>query len=753
MRYLLFLCLLMSNMSASARAQPNRDSGVLRYVTEDYLAGAVIRPARVLESDVVAQIIKAADGNSLLDEAMKELKSGLGLDPRDIEEVAILLDRKTIFSMARIADPDADETEEPPIDPIQLKNQLKQIALAMHNHHDAYNAFPDNDGRDNENKGNLSWRVHVLQMMDPRLYRQFHLNEPWDSEHNKTLIEKMPDVYRTPGVKQNGETSVHGIVGKNTIFSGDGPVSIRQITDGTSNTIMTVMAGADKADIWTKPGGISFKQGPPAETLGAIGTSVLMGRGDGSVAWFPADMKAETFRRLVVYNDHEVIEDIDTRTPLTERLPTWIVRSRTPLDRAAIFAAIKPMGEGVEGSTGGTLSYAFGNYVLAFPDAQTLVAAPEDLLPRVLKSQEPRGNLGVELQKLAADNDVAISADLTTLTPIRNLFAGNLPFAGVIQGIDVLNLTVDISGKGPYLHDIHAVMQTDVAAAQLSALLTGLVQMLKVQIRNVANTPDSPIPAGAAIALEKLYDHVDVMVEGNTVYYRMNKPKDFDSFLEQLKPAFTELSKAATARRNVNRQRRRTLDLRQIAIAFHNYHDVYNAFPRYNGDANPNPDNARLGLSWRVHLLPFLGESELYQEFDLDEPWNSETNKALIEQMPNVFSTPGVAEAGQTSIHVFIGDDALFGDGQKPTRMRDITDGTSNTLLAVQAGPDTAEVWTKPGGLKFTGKNSRQLLGKIGETFIGLLADGSIRHLSNMIDEGLLNNLIQHQDGHVVGEF
>ncbi len=290
MRYLLFLCLLMSNMSASARAQPNRDSGVLRYVTEDYLAGAVIRPARVLESDVVAQIIKAADGNSLLDEAMKELKSGLGLDPRDIEEVAILLDRKTIFSMARIADPDADETEEPPIDPIQLKNQLKQIALAMHNHHDAYNAFPDNDGRDNENKGNLSWRVHVLQMMDPRLYRQFHLNEPWDSEHNKTLIEKMPDVYRTPGVKQNGETSVHGIVGKNTIFSGDGPVSIRQITDGTSNTIMTVMAGADKADIWTKPGGISFKQGPPAETLGAIGTSVLMGRGDGSVAWFPADM-------------------------------------------------------------------------------------------------------------------------------------------------------------------------------------------------------------------------------------------------------------------------------------------------------------------------------------------------------------------------------------------------------------------------------------------------------------------------------
>jgi hypothetical protein len=61
--------------------------------------------------------------------------------------------------------------------------------------------------------------------------------------------------------------------------------------------------------------------------------------------------------------------------------------------------------------------------------------------------------------------------------------------------------------------------------------------------------------------------------------------------------------------------------------------------------------------------------------------WDSETNKTLIEKMPDVFKTPGVDESGLTSMHVFMGDNAPFGDGKKPTRIRDITDGTSNTLL------------------------------------------------------------------------
>ncbi len=66
----------------------------------------------------------------------------------------------------------------------------------------------------------------------------------------------MPAGFKTPGVKDAGKTSIHLLTGEGTAFGGDEAPSFRNVTDGTSNTIMTVMAGADKAEVWTKPGGL-----------------------------------------------------------------------------------------------------------------------------------------------------------------------------------------------------------------------------------------------------------------------------------------------------------------------------------------------------------------------------------------------------------------------------------------------------------------------------------------------------------------
>ncbi len=89
-------------------------------------------------------------------------------------------------------------------------NNLKQIGLAMHNYASANkDDFPPAAVCDKKGKPQLSWRVLILPYIDQNeLYKQFKLDEPWDSEHNKKLIEKMPAVYKLPGAKE-GTTDTH----------------------------------------------------------------------------------------------------------------------------------------------------------------------------------------------------------------------------------------------------------------------------------------------------------------------------------------------------------------------------------------------------------------------------------------------------------------------------------------------------------------------------------------------------------------
>ncbi len=78
----------------------------------------------------------------------------------------------------------------------QSQNNLKQIGLAMHNYHATNNMLPPHATYDKNGKPLLSWRVFILPYIEQQdLYKQFHLDEPWDSEHNKKLLAKMPVIY------------------------------------------------------------------------------------------------------------------------------------------------------------------------------------------------------------------------------------------------------------------------------------------------------------------------------------------------------------------------------------------------------------------------------------------------------------------------------------------------------------------------------------------------------------------------------
>ena len=125
---------------------------------------------------------------------------------------------------------------------VQSTNNLKKIGLAMHNYYNANKHFPLPASFGKDGKPLLSWRVYVLPYIDQNaLFKQFHLDEPWDSPHNRTLIDKMPSVYRLPMSKtEKGRTNYLLPVGNGAAFEADKPTEFKDIKDGLSNTIMVV---------------------------------------------------------------------------------------------------------------------------------------------------------------------------------------------------------------------------------------------------------------------------------------------------------------------------------------------------------------------------------------------------------------------------------------------------------------------------------------------------------------------------------
>ncbi len=196
---------------------------------------------------------------------------------------------------------------------MQCMNNFKQIGVAMHTYHSERNTLPPAASVDPSGEPLLSWRVHLLPYLGEKaLYDQFHLDEAWNSEHNQKLIPKIPAVFSCPASpsRQDGTTSYLLPIGPGTVWGGERPLSIREIRDGTSNTVMVVESTPEKAVVWTKPGDLVLQPDAPGQGLGRQhGEGHLALYCDGSVRLLSGDLPAESLWLRLDANDGQVVRD------------------------------------------------------------------------------------------------------------------------------------------------------------------------------------------------------------------------------------------------------------------------------------------------------------------------------------------------------------------------------------------------------------------------------------------------------------
>jgi hypothetical protein len=177
----------------------------------------------------------------------------------------------------------------------------------------------------------------------------------------------------------------------------------------------------------------------------------------------------------------------------------------------------------------------------------------------------------------------------------------------------------------------------------------------------------------------------------------------------------------------------------RIGVELHRYHDAHGK--KLPASAIRDKQGRPL-LSWRVALLPMLGESELYSKFKLDEPWDSPANRPLLEKMPAVYAPFGPREnpLGSTYFQALVGPGTMF-EGEFGHDLGAIPDGAGATLLVVEAAE--AVPWTSPVDLVYDPKGPLPRLGgHFRDGSLALFAEGSVAFIKDDIDEPTLRALI-----------
>ena len=206
-----------------------------------------------------------------------------------------------------------------------------------------------------------------------------------------------------------------------------------------------------------------------------------------------------------------------------------------------------------------------------------------------------------------------------------------------------------------------------------------------------------------------------------------------------LVPAVQKVREAAARQQTMN-------NMKQIGMAWHNHEATFKVFPAPNGSRLGPP--GQTDVSWRVTVLPFIEQQNLFAMYDPKVAWDHPNNRQIAGSTVMLYESKlrPTMDLTQTHFQVFTGPNTMFPDLKNTIRMAEIVDGTSNTFMFVEA--QTPVPWAKPADIVMA---PNAPIGVPPERFLVTFMDGSVHMIDRRrANDASLRMLIDHRDGMVV---
>jgi Protein of unknown function (DUF1559) len=453
---------------------------------------------------------------------------------------------------------------------------------------------------------------------------------------------------------------------------------------------------------------------------------------------------------------------------------TTILAFSRPFDPDAVRKAY--LGKAEEKKVNGKTYYVDGRAGIAvhFLDANTLAFADGDMLPAFLQA------MGVAEGVLKADVSAAAGRQFTAAVNVKKLPIPKDVTDGVPDTLraalaaEKLTATVEFGNEAKVSLGI-GFASADAAAAGDKALRKAAEvgrQALQEPRREAEqlllgrkkgagprSLDELPQAIGGLAGLgmlnyaDELLTDLPLKQDGATLVMTTQVPAWMKQYVAVSTASAALLLPAVQKVRASAARLQSTNNLKQIGLALHNYHDVNGTFP----PAAITDGKGKKLLSWRVAILPYIEQDNVYKLFKLDEPWDSKNNKKASDIAIKTYVDPRAPadkdKMNHTHYKVFAGKGTMF-DGDKGLKFADVTDGTSNTVMVAAGG--TSVPWAKPDDFEFDAeKKLPDLMGPF-DLLLVAMGDGSVRAIrpDAVKDfDKVMKLLIQRADGEVIPDF